>query len=294
MIQRAIVSLCVLIATLVVLLAARPATATDDAEWGAYQAFQGGQMFWLEEHDVFYILYADFSYTSLAGAQVATLADNPITDTPPAGFEKPISGFGRIWGNFPAIRQKLGWANGAEYGYTVFTRPYPTWTRTPVTTAPYVRFRFETPTGSMVDILHNGAWRYNNTEFPPRTTADLPASAVIPSSYRTFEHGFMVWFSATGEVWAFNNNGTLQALSSSAFGSLPDVDRTLTAPAGLYIPVFGFGKVWGNFPTVRDQLGFSTQPSETGFRSTVTRNGSTITITAPDGRTLTVTGTTWR
>ena len=47
------------------------------------------------------------------------IADNPVKDNPPPGKVKPVNAFGRVWGNFDFIRNALGWAVGAEQGYTM-------------------------------------------------------------------------------------------------------------------------------------------------------------------------------
>ena len=42
----------------------------------------------------------------------------PVTDAAPDGLTMPVSGFGKVWGNFPDVRTGLGWATAAEQGYT--------------------------------------------------------------------------------------------------------------------------------------------------------------------------------
>jgi hypothetical protein len=36
---------------------------------------------------------------------------------------KPINGFGRVWGNFPTVRDALGWGSSIELGYTLKIAP---------------------------------------------------------------------------------------------------------------------------------------------------------------------------
>jgi hypothetical protein len=49
----------------------------------------------------------------------ARMRNNPVQANPPAGLFKPINGFGKLWGNTPALRQKLGWAVAPEQAYTM-------------------------------------------------------------------------------------------------------------------------------------------------------------------------------
>ena len=37
--------------------------------------------------------------------------------TPPAGFEQPRRGFGKLWRENPELREALGWAITPEFGY---------------------------------------------------------------------------------------------------------------------------------------------------------------------------------
>jgi hypothetical protein len=66
-------------------------------------------------------------YLGLNGGQISGyplesysgVADNLIPDEPPAGRNKPINAFGRVWSSQPQIREALGWAVGGEIGYTM-------------------------------------------------------------------------------------------------------------------------------------------------------------------------------
>lgn len=82
----------------------------------AYQLFENGFLLWRSDTG----RIEEFNKDFVAGYNVdqyATLPDNPITDQPPAGRVSPINGFGRVWGNFPATRNALGWGLAPEQGY---------------------------------------------------------------------------------------------------------------------------------------------------------------------------------
>ncbi len=82
----------------------------------AYQQFQGGFMVWMQDRDEIIVYYNDgrFSrFTDTWGGEDITYSDNP-----PAGLLLPVRGFGRIWVDNALVRERLGWASGAEQSYT--------------------------------------------------------------------------------------------------------------------------------------------------------------------------------
>ncbi|MDX2075357.1 MAG: LysM domain-containing protein [bacterium] len=79
----------------------------------------------------------------------------------------------------------------------------------------------------------------------------------IQISYQGFERGFMVWRSDNGHIWVFNYSQTVLNFPASSYGRLPDNpirDNTRI------MPIFGFGKVWGNNANVRDLIGYPIAP----------------------------------
>jgi LysM repeat protein len=89
----------------------------------------------------------------------------------------------------------------------------------------------------------------------------------IRISYQAFERGHMIWRADTGHIWVFGIGGQLLNFPSSSYARLPD--NPIQGAPGQLLPIFGFGKVWGNNQTVRDLVGFPNLP-EGGGEATYT------------------------
>ena len=112
----------------------------------------------------------------------------------------------------------------------------------------------------------------------------MPAAAqqdqVVYATAQRFENGLMIWRSDTGQIWALSNNGLAFNFPTEAYGHLPDNPIFGTPPSRLR-PIFGFGKVWGNYETVRHDLGWPTL-TEIGFNMPVRNVGGTFYLTQLD------------
>ena len=86
--------------------------------------------------------------------------------------------------------------------------------------------------------------------------ASAQQAGLLAVTYQRFERGIMVWRGDTGHIWAIGINGSYINYPASSYGNLPN--NTITAPAGFFTPIMGFGKVWGNHQSVRDMLGNAT------------------------------------
>lgn len=86
--------------------------------------------------------------------------------------------------------------------------------------------------------------------------ASAQQAGLLPVTYQRFERGIMIWRGDTGHIWAIGINGTYINYPASSYGNLPN--NAITAPAGFFTPIMGFGKVWGNHQSVRDLLGYAT------------------------------------
>ncbi len=75
-----------------------------------------------------------------------------------------------------------------------------------------------------------------------------------------FERGTMFWRSDTRQIYALANNGQLWQMADSWNESMPADDPAYAPPAGLIQPVRGFGLVWRSNPSIREALGWGTQP----------------------------------
>ena len=61
---------------------------------------------------------------------------------------------------------------------------------------------------------------------------------------QVFENGRMIWLQHDDRIYVFFDDGTYQAFEDTWVAGQPDAVPGLTPPAGRYLPVRGFGKVW--------------------------------------------------
>jgi hypothetical protein len=89
---------------------------------GAEQRFQHGYMVWVAGEDHIYVLFEDESIPKWSVFEDKWDEEQHEKDPeliPPDGLLQPIRGFGLIWRQEPAIRERLGWAVGEEVGYSL-------------------------------------------------------------------------------------------------------------------------------------------------------------------------------
>lgn len=121
---------------------------------------------------------------------------------------------------------------------------------------------------------------------PDPGTRELTTGA----TYQQYENGFMVWRGDNAEIRVYigalagdaDSIGELTVYSARQYGSLPS--QTFTPPAGRIAPIMGFGKVWGNFPSVRQRLGWAINPEQSHTMTIRVRNGQVIGFTIPGNR----------
>lgn len=103
------------------------------ASYAAVQPFEHGLMIWVEETDIFYILFKAGAYPDDTRPVYLTFkdvqlrpggsVDNRVSEPTPAGFHEPVSGFGLLWRNeiegadLAFLRSALGWATKPEEGF---------------------------------------------------------------------------------------------------------------------------------------------------------------------------------
>lgn len=132
--------------------------STGDVELGtstlqaAYQPFETGFMVWKESDNVIWVFINSGELQIFPPGEYTGFPDNPVTDEPPASRVKPISGFGRVWGNIDYIRESLGWGLEREspYDLTLETRNGENG----------LEYEFVLPNGQRVIAQQNGRWRY--------------------------------------------------------------------------------------------------------------------------------------
>jgi hypothetical protein len=120
----------------------------------------------------------------------------------------------------------------------------------------------------------------------PTPTAN---SITGPAAFQPFEAGYMVWTSAGDTIYVlYGLNGGSYTIYNT-YAGLPDNPVPENPPPGLFKPIRGFGRVWGNFANVRTALGWG-RAAESGYTATVSTqqasNGqnAAITVSLPDGR----------
>lgn len=94
----------------------------------------------------------------------------------------------------------------------------------------------------------------------------------ITAAFQRFEQGYMLWIQSEGAIYVLSDSNNQQGQASDTWWKLadtftesdPDVDASLSPPAGLQQPRRGFGKVWRNNGFVRQALGWAVD-SERGF-----------------------------
>ncbi|MBZ0277679.1 MAG: zf-HC2 domain-containing protein, partial [Anaerolineae bacterium] len=85
----------------------------------AFQPFERGFMVWRGDTGAVIVLVGDGRVLNYPESSYIGYPDNPVTDSPPVGRVKPISGFGRVWGNVETVRNLLGWGLETEQGYSM-------------------------------------------------------------------------------------------------------------------------------------------------------------------------------
>ncbi len=75
----------------------------------AEQVFESGTMYWWGQNQQIYVLsgtrggsFSVYPNTWREGEELAEL-------DPPSGLHAPVRGFGKVWRNYPAVNDALGW-----------------------------------------------------------------------------------------------------------------------------------------------------------------------------------------
>lgn len=104
---------------------------------------------------------------------------------------------------------------------------------------------------------------------------------VVYSTGQYFQNGVMLWRSDTGHIWVIAHNGQVFNFPSSSYSHLPD-NPPIPGQVGGNRPLFGFGKVWSNYPNVRELIG-GTIYQEVGFFMRIRTEGDTYYLTQSNG-----------
>lgn len=92
----------------------------------------------------------------------------------------------------------------------------------------------------------------------PRAPAQGGPGAVVEQA---FQRGSMFYFDPLRQIYVFfgSGSGTWRLFNQDELIGLPTPTPT-TAPDGLYIPVRGFGLIWGYNADIREAIGYGTAP----------------------------------
>ena len=111
------------------------------------------------------------------------------------------------------------------------------------------------------------------------TVATTPAKAQTSypittfAAYQEFENGFMIWREDSGEILAFvQSTNIVHRFPEAMYDHLPENPIWDSPPHNRVKPIRGFGRVWGNFDYVRQQLGWGLN-SEFGYTTTISFTG---------------------
>jgi hypothetical protein len=125
-------------------------------------------------------------------------------------------------------------------------------------------------------------WVYPMVIKVPITTA---------AAYQAFENGYMIWRYDAGSIDVFigkDGGQTYSSYRNRFYAAMPDNPVVASPPAGLFRPINGFGKLWGNVASLRQQLGWAVAP-EQSYMLTISRPEPAANaeyFTVPDGRSI--------
>ncbi|NWF69938.1 MAG: LysM peptidoglycan-binding domain-containing protein [Chloroflexi bacterium] len=269
-----------------------------------FQPFERGFMTWRADTGeiVVYSFAAGSTTNGIVSSYPAptyvSLPDNPVTDPTPAGRVRPIFGFGKVWGNYSAVRSNLGWATATESGYLMNMRPEAG------------GYRFSLPNGALVLNSGNRTWTLVSGSVPGGgttggssggstggSTGGGTGTITVLASFQLFEYGFMTWRADTSEIVVYyntaSNAGGIISYPSSSYAYLPDNPVTDPTPTGRIRPILGFGKVWGHYAAVRSNIGWGLTGEQT-YNMIVTSSAGSYQFSIPNGSVVRNTGNqTW-
>jgi len=113
-------------------------------------------------------------------------------------------------------------------------------------------------TCAVTPVLGFGNVWANNASVRSALGCATRAESPVWLGEETFEHGRMFWRQDTATIYVLYDDGTWQQFADSWHAGDPEIDPNIVAPAGLYQPKRGFGKVWRENPAVRSKLGWGT------------------------------------
>ncbi|NTW04305.1 MAG: hypothetical protein HGA19_24080 [Oscillochloris sp.] len=130
-----------------------------------------------------------------------------------------------------------------------------------------------------------------------RTMIGCPSAGVranVPTSWQPFENGMMLWVqnadgsSGTIYVMYYSNSASYWRSFTDTYIEGELVNADVVPPAGLYVPLRGFGKLWRDDLWVQKNLGYATlpevadvglvQPFDDGYAQMIYREGRNMVL----------------
>ena len=113
---------------------------------------------------------------------------------------------------------------------------------------------------------------------PSPVECPLAAYEVSAAAEQPFERGFMIWVEVTDSIYVFDWEGRWRQYEDTFEEGQQEFDADINPPAGMYQPIRGFGKIWREYPRVREQLGWALG-QELGFDSAI--QAQTVEVGSP-------------
>jgi hypothetical protein len=118
------------------------------------------------------------------------------------------------------------------------------------------------------------------------TTANSAGTVTTQAAFQQYENGFLIWRADLGTIYAFygSSGGTFGGWLQRDYEFL--LDNPITdVPVGRVRPINGFGRVWGNFESVRTMLGWATGAEQSyQLRIQTSADSAVYDYSLPDGR----------
>jgi murein DD-endopeptidase MepM/ murein hydrolase activator NlpD len=189
-----------------------------------YQPFENGFMTWRSDTGEIRVYIGQRTGTT-TGYSPAYYGLFPVsrTGTPPDGRWFPDMGFGKVWSAVPGLRGQLGWATGAEQGYTMI-----------LSALPDQVFTFNRPDNCQITVSKPNSWTANCplpilTPTPPPTslpsTLRVIAASVNPRAVKVGGSVTISWEvsgASRVELWPFEySKAGLARLQNPTASNLP-------------------------------------------------------------------------
>jgi hypothetical protein len=127
----------------------------------------------------------------------------------------------------------------------------------------------EVPSGTSQDVVSETATPTQTATPAATPTIDpfpTPTISEIQVAEQTFEHGHMFWLRPVNQIWVLvadendTTRGTWTVYDDTWQEGQQEIDPRIQAPAGLFQPERGFGKLWRENPEIRAAMGWALEP----------------------------------